>query len=1177
MNRVILEHKDLKLSLESRRQATSQATSQANLLTLSFSLQGEGPMHAWLHWGLDAEGHEASGWRAPPEALWPVGTRPFDAHAVQSPFNISAAGEGLLEFTFPARWDGRGLHFVLYLEEPTRWLNNAGGDYRVALNMQERPRPTDTLNDEFSEAEGVGPVQHALLEGDHELAWIIEHKEGAPTQLHLVSDSRLPLHLHWGLVQRGRRWMPPPEACWPEGSVPAGDKAIESPFVAQAGLQRLSLVIDAPEARGVAFVLRRGQSWLKNGETDFHIPLRAENADDTTRPAHAPAGLVNAIIEAETERGSWTLMHRFNLCHDLLHSLPEGEPTRGRGLVALYVWLRFSALRQLHWQRNYNTKPSELAHAQDRLTRALADLYGRDPRSREMVRLMLATMGHGSDGQRVRDEILEIMHRHRIKEVTGHFLEEWHQKLHNNTTYDDVVICEGYLSFLHTNGDQGRFYDYLSSRGVTRARLESYERPIVTPPDFHPGLKEPLLHDFRRYLVTLKRVHQGTDFGVAFERARHQLSHELRQRIEPLQHSDPEDAVSNCRRLVMARHDLRAMLDTGAGARDLLFLDLALDERLRVVIESARQHIDSLDSWLQLSWAAAANTALSFEDEELTRCAQHLRLLARTKDLQKTAARELHSVRERTARALASLSNRLHGMLQPWANHLGVAFEAEDFTVALFAEEVVRGRAPFALSAALRGLSGPLHAAAELGQWEVVSPGEARGRLCSVDALHELIERPPSEPTVALCQHVNGDEEIPSSVVAVVTTASVDLVSHVAVRARNAGVLFVTAYEAATLEPLTKLKGEHLHIETSPAGALQWRSIAAGESIISPTTPRRADPRTFAPPPVNKAGPWAVTEDAFTPAGVGGKSRNLRCLRQFIGDDVASVPHGFALPFGSCERALALCPALQGEHDALITSLTGTSHDEQTSVFGALQKLLCNIDAPPALRDALREAADRSRVPWPTARWPEIWQRIKSVWASKWNERAARARRARGMPDTALSMAILVQELVPAEVAFVLHTVDPRSGDHQRLYGEVVVGLGETLVGNHPGRALSFVGHKETLEIEVLTYPSKSYALHGGGLIFRSDSSGEDLAGYAGAGLYDSFPLDENTRVSIDYTQIPLITDLQRQHELLQGLLRLGIDIEARFGSPQDVEGAVLKDHYHVVQTRPQVGLDDIA
>jgi len=47
-------------------------------------------------------------------------------------------------------------------------------------------------------------------------------------------------------------------------------------------------------------------------------------------------------------------------------------------------------------------------------------------------------------------------------------------------------------------------------------------------------------------------------------------------------------------------------------------------------------------------------------------------------------------------------------------------------------------------------------------------------------------------------------------------------------------------------------------------------------------------------------------------------------------------------------------------------------------------------------------------------------------------------------------------QVVPAEYAFVVHTADPLTGERGVQAGELVVGMGEALVGNMPGRALSF-------------------------------------------------------------------------------------------------------------------------
>jgi hypothetical protein len=54
--------------------------------------------------------------------------------------------------------------------------------------------------------------------------------------------------------------------------------------------------------------------------------------------------------------------------------------------------------------------------------------------------------------------------------------------------------------------------------------------------------------------------------------------------------------------------------------------------------------------------------------------------------------------------------------------------------------------------------------------------------------------------------------------------------------------------------------------------------------------------------------------------------------------------------------------------------------------------------------------------------------------------------------------------------------------------------------------------------LQVEMYPSKSDGMFvRESLIFRSDSNGEDLEGYAGAGLYDSITMDKTELRKVDY------------------------------------------------------------
>ena len=165
------------------------------------------------------------------------------------------------------------------------------------------------------------------------------------------------------------------------------------------------------------------------------------------------------------------------------------------------------------------------------------------------------------------------------------------------------------------------------------------------------------------------------------------------------------------------------------------------------------------------------------------------------------------------------------------------------------------------------------------------------------------------------------------------------------------------------------------------------------------------------------------------------------------------------------------------------------------------------------------EVMEHTGLAWPES-WDDAWMCIKRVWASKWNRSAlgAAARQGRVRNDD-LYMAVLIQQVIEAEYAFVIHTVNPSTGNPDELYAEVVLGLGETLVGNYPGRALSFVCNRKSMRPELLSFPSKTLGLYGSGLIFRSDSNGEDLPGYAGAGLHDSIVLKPPREVVLDYSR----------------------------------------------------------
>jgi alpha-glucan,water dikinase len=1010
------------------------------------------------------------------------------------------------------------------------------------------------------------------------IALIVEKRmSGDAVELAIRMDDGRKCVLHWGIMpDYYASWQLPPKSIWPEGSAQFDATAIQSPFVTTDGGSRVSIKIDTsitfPVISFVLFFPEEGR-WDNNRGKNYRIEMPGYErpappaVEKTSRQVLAE--LSGEVIEKEMSRNSWTLMHRFNLCYDLLDRAWQSVD----GLALIFVWLRFSAIRQLDWQRNYNTKPRELAHAMDRLTLKLSGLFTRGGQGREMIRLIMTTLGRGGEGQRVRDEILNIMHRHHIKEVSGHFLEEWHQKLHNNTTPDDVVLCEAYIEFQKSNGDLDRFYSALEAGGVTKERLESYERPIRSHPDFIPHLKDALIYDFEHFLGILRSVHSGTDLGTAIFTARRLFDEEMSSLIDFIWWHREDRAVpltvlaekiTDARRLLWKR--------LGAGpedARDLLYLDLALEDFLRLSVEKTIGSATDGDALVELIALVLENIVLSRSDEEFDICLRHWKRLSDMPRFGREWALHARAVLDRLRRGMGTFVDHYHTLLQPKADFLGEAFHANSWAVNLFTEEVLRGRPAFVLSSLLRHMDPLLRRSAELGDWQVISPGHAAGQVEVISKLRSIQGKVFDVPTVIVTEEVSGDEEIPGEVSAIITPVSIDILAHLSVRARNAGVLFATCYDVKTVTRIKSLIGKMVMMNVNAAGEVVF---GEGYEKVKPS-PHEAVTRKAIWKPVFAT--YAVTINDFNEKIVGGKSNNLRKMRGHLPSWI-HLPASAALPFGVFERVLdqEMNRPVAARHDELISKIENSGGGERTAALAELRTAILGLRPPDELVSSLRRVMDEAGLG-RQGNWDDAWNSIKRVWASKWNERAYLSRTTLGIAHEDLFMAVLIQQVVEADYSYVIHTVNPFTGKKDEIYAEAVLGLGEALVANYPGGALSFTCTKEQDTPALRSFPSKSAGLYGSGLIFRSDSNGEDLAGYAGAGLYDSFPVQPTRKVTLDYIREPLVWDEDFRTAFMSSVAKVGVEVEKIMGSPQDIEGARSGDSYFVVQSRPQVGIEN--
>ncbi|CAK8561980.1 unnamed protein product [Lathyrus sativus] len=1029
-------------------------------------------------------------------------------------------------------------------------------------------------------------------------------KDGGKVKIHLATDYKIPVTLHWALSKTTPgEWLVPPESSLPPGSV-IMDKAVETPFKAGSSsdpspeVQSLDIEVNDDTFKGLTFVVLSDGKWFKNSGSDFCIEFGGKKQiqkKDFGDGKGTAKFLLDKIADMESEAQK-SFMHRFNIAADLID---QAKNAGELGLAAILVWMRFMATRQLIWNKNYNVKPREISKAQDRLTELLQNVYASYPQYREVVRMILSTVGRGGEGdvgQRIRDEILVIQ---RNNDCKGGIMEEWHQKLHNNTSPDDVVICQALIDYINSDFDIGVYWKTLNDNGITKERLLSYDRAIHSEPNFRRDQKEGLLKDLGHYMRTLKAVHSGADLESAIsnclgyktegqgfmvgvqinpvpglpsgfsELVRFVMEHVEERNVEPLLEG-----------LLEARQELRPLLNKSQSRlKDLLFLDIALDSAVRTAVERGYEELNNAgpEKIMYFICLVLENLALSSDDnEDLIYCLKGWNLaLSMCKGKDTHWALYAKSVLDRTRLALTNKAESYQRILQPSAEYLGSSLGVENWAVEIFTEEIIRAGSAASLSTLVNRLDPVLRKTANLGSWQVISPVEAIGYVEVVDELLAVQNKSYERPTILIAKSVKGEEEIPDGTVAVLTPDMPDVLSHVSVRARNSKVCFATCFDPNIFADLQANKGKLLCLKPTSAEVV-YSEVKEGENIKDKSIDLKEVGSVPSLSLVRKqfSGRYAISSEEFTGEMVGAKSRNISYLKGKVPSWVG-IPTSVAIPFGVFEHVLS-----DKSNQAVAEKINILKKKLTEGDFSALKEIretVLQLNAPPKLVEELKTTMKGSGMPWPgdegEERWGQAWKAIKKVWGSKWNERAYFSTRKVKLDHDYLSMSVLVQEVINADYAFVIHTTNPTSGDSSEIYTEVVKGLGETLVGAYPGRALSFICKKHDLNSpQVLGYPSKPIGLFiRRSIIFRSDSNGEDLEGYAGAGLYDSVPMDEEDKVVLDYSSDPLMIDPSFRKKILSSIASAGNAIEELYGTPQDIEGVIKDGKVYVVQTRPQV------
>ena len=335
------------------------------------------------------------------------------------------------------------------------------------------------------------------------------------------------------------------------------------------------------------------------------------------------------------------------------------------------------------------------------------------------------------------------------------------------------------------------------------------------------------MSEFRTYLGILKAVHAGTDLSTAAQAAGRALDTRGRGLVGyvlgNLQRAAPVDLMraaveARVCMLQVAQPTSRAGGGGMGWSRQALYLDLALENVVRQAAERGagdKNAANMVGPLLENLCLSTVNNA------ELCYCLKAWQMLpsgALSGQPSRDEALRAMAIIDRLRRALSAISDHMSETVGPPATTIGRALSCEAWAVDLFSEEVVRGGPAFAVSLILSAAEPPLRAAGELGAWQVISPAHALGRVVVAPGLHEVQDTVFGTPTVLVCHRVTGEEEIPDGVVAVLTPDAPDVLSHVAVRARNLKTLFATCYEKEPMDALVAREGKMLEVRNTSRG-----------------------------------------------------------------------------------------------------------------------------------------------------------------------------------------------------------------------------------------------------------------------------------------------------------------------------------------------------------------------
>lgn len=237
-----------------------------------------------------------------------------------------------------------------------------------------------------------------------------------------------------------------------------------------------------------------------------------------------------------------------------------------------------------------------------------------------------------------------------------------------------------------------------------------------------------------------------------------------------------------------------------------------------------------------------------------------------------------------------------------------------------------------------------------------------------------------------------------------------------------------------------------------------------------------------------------------------------------VSSHIKKIIKSSEIPQDIVKEIFSIYHQMSVKYDASYVAIrsSATSEDSKDASFAGQQETYLNIKGEAAVIDTVRKA-----------------------WASLFEPRAIFYRHHARLDQVRTGISLVVQKMVQSDVSGVMFTIDPTTGNKQRIIIESIYGLGEYIV---QGRITP--DHYEVDKSDFMIV-DKKIAEQAIRLVYKK-----------GDNIRDFVP--EKTR---GYQKI--------SDEQIEKLAKIGKNIETHYYFPQDIEWAIEKNKIYIVQTRP--------